>query len=76
MGRALDAFIVVATMAVALFGLGAGSYIYTTLPANTLGPLLVGLSLTGGVFGVAKWLRLRRRADGRSARKEARGPQF
>ncbi|WP_276258751.1 hypothetical protein [Haloglomus litoreum] len=76
MGRALDAFIVVVTMAVALFGLGAGSYIYTTLPANTLGPLLVGLSLTGGVFGIAKWFRMRRRTDGRSTRNDVRGPQF
>lgn len=77
MGRVLDAFIVVATLAVALFGLGTGSYIYTQLPANTLGPLLVGLSATGGVFGIAKWFRMRNRSDNRSSsRNDFRGPQF
>jgi len=77
MGRALDAFIVAATLAVALFGLGTGSYIYAQLPANTLGPLLVGLSATGGVLGIAKWFRMRNRSDGRSStRNDFRGPQF
>jgi hypothetical protein len=59
MGRALDLLIAVATIAVALFGLGSGSYIYTQFSGASLGVALVGMSAVGGVFGFAKLVRVR-----------------
>ena len=64
MGRALDLLIAVATIAVALFGLGSGSYIYAQFSGATLGVALVGMSAVGGVFGLAKLLRMRGQSTG------------
>lgn len=59
MGRTIDLFIALGTIAVALFGLGSGTFIYIQYSGAAIGLLVLGLSAFGGLLGAAKFVRTR-----------------
>jgi hypothetical protein len=65
MGRTLDLCIALGTIAVALFGIGSGSFIYVQFSGAALGLGILTASALGGLLGVAKFVRTRTRSGAR-----------